>query len=126
MGLIFIEFFNMKKIMYIFSLATILIACESRTYEEISGSTSIVEKVTYNKDVKPLIDANCIVCHSAGGAASFQPWTSYTQVKNHIDNILDRIQRPVGDPQKMPQGGALSPSQINIFIKWKTDGLIEN
>ncbi|UMQ44085.1 hypothetical protein MKS83_10350 [Chryseobacterium sp. Y16C] len=116
----------MKKIMYIFSLATILIACESRTYEEISGSTPIVEKVTYNKDVKPLIDANCIVCHSAGGSASFQPWTSYTQVKNHIDNILDRIQRPVGDPQKMPQGGALSQSQINIFIKWKTDGLIEN
>ncbi|WP_228424315.1 hypothetical protein [Chryseobacterium geocarposphaerae] len=116
----------MKKIMYIFSLATILIACESRTYEEISGSTPIVEKVTYNKDVKPLIDANCIVCHSAGGSASFQPWTSYNQVKTHIDNILDRIQRPVGDPQKMPQGGALSPPQINIFIKWKTDGLIEN
>ncbi|WP_426279329.1 hypothetical protein ACN9MN_08930 [Chryseobacterium sp. S-02] len=116
----------MKKIMYIFSLAAILAACESRTYEEISEPTPVLKQVTYNKDVKPLIDANCIVCHSAGGAAAFQPWTSYTQVKNHIDDILDRIQKPVGDPQKMPQGGALSSSQINIFIQWKTDGLIEN
>ncbi|KIC62545.1 c-type cytochrome [Chryseobacterium taiwanense] len=116
----------MKKIAYLFSSAIILIACESRTYEEISASTPIVEKVTYTKDVKPIVDANCIVCHSAGGAASFQPWTSYTQVKNHIDNIINRIQKPVGDPQKMPQGGALSPSQISIFIQWKADGLIEN
>ncbi|WBV61847.1 hypothetical protein PFY12_06910 [Chryseobacterium camelliae] len=116
----------MKKIIYLFSSAVALVACESRTYEEISAPAPIPEKVTYAKDVKPLVDANCIVCHSPGGAASFQPWTSYTQVKTHIDNILDRIQRPVGDPQKMPQGGALSSSQINIFIKWKADGLVEN
>jgi len=116
----------MKKMMCIISLALVSIACESRTYEEISDKTPVVELVTYNKDVKPIIDANCIVCHSAGGAASFQPWTSYSQVKNNIDKIIDRIGRPVGDPQKMPQGGSLSPTQISIITKWKADGLTEN
>ncbi|WP_082632599.1 c-type cytochrome [Chryseobacterium sp. IHB B 17019] len=116
----------MRKLIYIFSSVVLLIACESRTYEEISDNTPIAEQVTYAKDVKPIIEANCIGCHSAGGPASFQPWTSYDQVKTHIDNILDRIQRPNGDPLKMPQGGSLSPSQINIFTKWKADGLIEN
>lgn len=116
----------MKRLIYIMSLATVLIACESRTYEEISDKTPIVELVTYNKDVKPIIEANCIICHSPGGAASFQPWTSYNQVKNNIDKIIDRINRPVGDPQKMPQGGSLSPSQITIITKWKADGLNEN
>lgn len=116
----------MKKLALILSLAVTVIACESRTYEEISDNTPIVEKVTYNKDVKPIVEANCIACHSPGGPASFQPWTSYNQVKTHIDNILDRIQRPNGDPDKMPQGGALSQTQINIFIKWKADGLVEN
>ncbi|MBB4807520.1 putative membrane protein [Chryseobacterium defluvii] len=116
----------MKKIAYISSLAIILIACESRTYEEISDNTPIVEEVNYTKDVKPIIEASCIMCHAPGGQASFQPWTSYDQVKTHIDNILDRIQRPNGDPLKMPQGGALSQSQINVFIKWKADGLKEN
>lgn len=116
----------MKKMMCIISLALVSIACESRTYEEISDKTPVAELVTYNKDVKPIIEANCIICHSPGGAASFQPWTSYNQVKNNIDNIINRISRPVGDPQKMPQGGSLSPSQIEIITKWKADGLTEN
>lgn len=112
--------------MCIISLALVSIACESRTYEEISDKTPVTELVTYNKDVKPIIEANCIICHSAGGAASFQPFTSYNQVKNNIDNIINRISRPIGDPQKMPQGGSLSPSQIKIITKWKADGLTEN
>jgi hypothetical protein len=116
----------MKKIAYIITSAVLFVACESRTYEEISDNTPIPEVVTYTKDVKPIVDNNCIVCHSPGGAASFQPWTSYDQVKGHIDDILDRIQRPAGDPLKMPKGGALSQPQINIFIKWKADGLNEN
>lgn len=116
----------MKKMMCIISLALVSIACESRTYEEISDKTPLAELVTYNKDVKPIIDTNCISCHAAGGSASFQPWTSYNQVKNNIDNIINRINRPIGDPQKMPQGGSLSPSQIEIITKWKADGLTEN
>ncbi|MGG5210823.1 hypothetical protein ACQWU4_18035 [Chryseobacterium sp. MIQD13] len=116
----------MKKIIYILAGLVFLISCESRTYEEISDNTPVIEQVKYAKDIKPIIDANCIACHSPGGSASFQPWTSYDQVKNNIDNILDRIQRSNGDPEKMPQGGSLSQTQINIFIKWKADGLAEN
>lgn len=121
-GLIFIEFFNMKKYIYIISTAAVFIACESRTYEEISDNTPITEEVTYNKDVKQIIDANCVSCHSPGA----QALTNYTEVKNNIDNIIDRISRPNGDPLKMPQGGSLSPTQINIITKWKADGLSEN
>lgn len=116
----------MKKMMCIISLALVSVACESRTYEEISDKTPVAELVTYNKDVKPIIDANCISCHSPTGSASFQPWTNYGQVKNNIDKIIDRIGRPIGDPQKMPQGGSLSPTQISIITKWKADGLTEN
>ncbi|WP_042720761.1 cytochrome c [Flavobacterium sp. B17] len=112
----------MKKYIYIISLAVLMVACESRTYEEISDTTPIAETVTYNKDVKAIIDANCVSCHSPGA----QALTNYTQVKNNIDNIIDRITRPNGDPLKMPQGGSLSPAQINIITKWKADGLTEN
>ncbi|SHF25040.1 hypothetical protein SAMN05443633_103360 [Chryseobacterium arachidis] len=108
--------------MYIISSAVLLIACESRTYEEISDKTPVAEQVTFNKDVKPIIDANCISCHSPGS----QALTDYGQVKNNIDNIINRISRPTGDPLKMPQGGSLSPTQINIITKWKADGLLEN
>ncbi|MET3538441.1 hypothetical protein [Chryseobacterium limigenitum] len=116
----------MKKILYILSSAALLVACESRTYEEISDNKPIAEIVKYTQDVKPIVDANCISCHSATGSAPYKPFTNYNEVKDNIEVILDRIQRQNGDYQKMPQGGSLSQSQINIFIKWKADGLIEN
>ncbi|NML58812.1 hypothetical protein [Chryseobacterium cheonjiense] len=112
----------MKKCIYIIATAAVLIACESRTYEEISDNTPVPETVTYNKDVKAIIDGNCVSCHSPGA----QALTNYTQVKNNIDNIINRISRPNGDPLKMPQSGSLSPAQINIITKWKADGLSEN
>ncbi|ATN06620.1 hypothetical protein CRN76_15000 [Chryseobacterium indologenes] len=125
MGLIFTEFFNMKKLVYllIISSTMTIIACESRTYEEISDNTPITVPVNYTADVKPIMDNSCMGCHGAG---AFKPFATYDQVKNNIDGILDRIQRPNGDPLKMPKGGSLSATQINIFIKWKADGLTEN
>lgn len=112
----------MKKLICILLFAAALTACESRTYEEISDNTPITQVVTYNKDVKPIIESNCISCHSPGP----QALTNYTQVKSNVNNIIDRISRANGDPQKMPQGGSLSPAQINIITKWKADGLPEN
>lgn len=116
----------MKKLVYIIATTALLISCESRTYEEISDHTPIPQQVKYTADIKPIIDANCIICHSANGPAAYKPFTNYDLVKASIDDILNRIQRPNGDPEKMPQGGSLSQSQINLFIKWKADGLTEN
>ncbi|RTZ49943.1 hypothetical protein EJ377_07380 [Chryseobacterium arthrosphaerae] len=125
MGLIFIESFNMKKLVYLLSLSSMIIlnSCDSRTYEEISDNTPIVLPVKYTADIKPIIDNNCIGCHSTDGF--IKPLATYDQVKANIDGILDRIQRPNGDPEKMPKGGSLSATQINTFIKWKADGLVK-
>ncbi|MGH1519784.1 c-type cytochrome [Chryseobacterium sp. JK1] len=115
----------MKKLtlLLVAAAATLLVACESRTYEEISDNTPITLPANYTADIKPIMDNNCASCHSA---TSFKPLVTYDQVKNNIDGILDRIQRANGVPGKMPQGGSLSSAQINIFIKWKADGLTEN
>lgn len=102
-----------------------LMSCETKTYEDISDNTPITETVTYNKNIKTIIDNNCVVCHSPTGSNPYFPLTDYTGVKNSIDNILDRIQRANGDPLKMPQGGTLSQDNINMIVKWKADGLLE-
>lgn len=116
----------MKKIVYIIAAVGCLVSCESRTYEEISDNTPITEPVRYDIDIKPIIESRCMGCHSPGGPASFRPLRNYDEVKTNIDNIINRIQRPSGDPLRMPPGGSLSQSQINFFTQWKTDGLIEN
>lgn len=104
-------------------MVSLAISCESRTYEEISDNTPVAATVKYTANIKPIMDANCLSCHDA---TSFKPLTNYSQVKANIDQIIDRIQRPNGDPQKMPQGSSLSQIQISTIVKWKTDGLLEN
>lgn len=132
MGLIFTGFFkkNIMKNTIKLSLAIFgflaMTSCETKTFEDISENTPIPENVTYEKDVKTIIQNNCVVCHSPNGSQPYFPLTDYTAAKNAIDNILDRIQRANGDPLKMPQGGTLSPDHINIIKKWKADGLLEN
>lgn len=115
----------MKNLTYtgLFFIVASAVSCETRTYDEISGATPLPVTVKFIQDIKPIIDNNCTVCHSPNGASGFFPLTDYTLVKNAVDDILDRIQRPAGDPQKMPQGGSLSPTQIELIKKWKTDGL---
>lgn len=103
-----------------------VMSCETKTFEDISENAPVPEIVTYNKDVKAIIQNNCVVCHSPTGANPYYPLTDYTLVKNAVDNILDRVQRANGDPQKMPQGGTLSLNDINLIKKWKADGLLEN
>ncbi|MEG2079753.1 hypothetical protein SAMN05421796_10414 [Chryseobacterium piscicola] len=112
----------MKKIIYIVCLVIFITSCESRTYEEISDNTPITNGVKYESDLKPIIESSCINCHSASG---FKPLNNYNQVKANIDIIINRIQKPNGDPLRMPLGGSLSSNQINLFVKWKTDGLVE-
>ena len=115
----------MKKL-FIFLLPTIfLIFFESRTYEEISDQTPLNATITYVNDVKPIIDANCVTCHAPGGSASYQILTNYNEVKMQIDEIINRIEKPIGDPLKMPQGSALPKQQIEIIKKWKADGLLQ-
>ncbi|MEC5157944.1 c-type cytochrome [Chryseobacterium sp. MP_3.2] len=115
----------MKKLIIILLSTFYLFSCESRTYEEISDQTPLNATIKYVDDVKPIIDANCIICHAPGGSGSFQILTNYNEVKMSIDEIINRIQKPIGDPLKMPQGSTLPPQQIEIIKKWKTDGLLQ-
>lgn len=116
----------MRKLVYIIGLVGLLVSCESRTYGEISDNTPAPEVVRYETNIKPIIENRCMGCHSVGGPASFRPLTNYIEVRTHIDNIINRIQRPSGDPLRMPPSGSLSQSQIDFFIQWKANGFIEN
>ncbi|UTN03736.1 cytochrome c [Flavobacterium bizetiae] len=84
--------------------------------------------ITYTKNVKSIIDANCIGCHQNGRSASFKPLTTYAEVKAAVENagLLNRIQLQNGQQGIMPQGGRMSQTNIDLIVKWNTDGLKEN
>lgn len=118
----------MKKILALFVLATIFISCDSSTYEELEEPTVIDGPVTYANTAKAIIDANCVRCHSPGGASAFRPLTTYLEVKDAVQNtnLLDRIQRQNGEPGQMPQTGRMAQDKINLLLRWRADGLLEN
>lgn len=109
-------------------LAMALFSCDSHTYEEISEEIVIEGDVTYNANVKSIIDANCVSCHSNGNVAAFRLLTNYNEVKNAVENggLLERIQLQDAEPGVMPQTGRMSQAKIDVILQWNQDGLLEN
>ncbi|WP_428224047.1 cytochrome c [Flavobacterium sp.] len=117
----------MKKYLYLTSILFTVCACDSTTYESLENNTEVVGKVTYTKEVKTIIDANCVGCHSSSGTASFAPLQTYEQLKEYTQNgdLLTRIQKQNGEAGLMPKGGRMAQQKIDLLLKWNTDGLLE-
>ena len=104
-----------------------LFSCSNDSESDLTIPTPILVK--YTSDVRPIIQANCIPCHTdppVNGAP--MRLTTYDDVKYAINNrgLLDRISRPQGAPGMMPNGGTRLPqSSIDLITKWKTDGFVE-
>lgn len=124
----------MKKTIALMILLAVFTSCsDSDTVQEIEtptnpNPTNPTTAISYSKDVKSIIDANCISCHSSGRSAAFRPLTTYAEVKTAVENagLLNRIQLQSGQQGLMPQGGRMSQANIDLIVKWNTDGLKEN
>jgi uncharacterized membrane protein len=107
---------------------TLFLSC---TTDSISDLTVIetIDEVSYQRDVKPLIDSKCNNCH--GNPPTFGAPTSYTtyeNVRNAVLNqgLIDRITRPENTSGAMPLGGPrLSQNEINIIIQWSEEGFAQ-
>lgn len=104
------------------------LGCTAASEEDLVNATPIPETITYNEDVKSIIDNNCIICHSnppQNGAP--MPLISYENVKDAVQNrnLIGRISSE--DPAfLMPFGGPRLPQNlIDIIIQWNEDGLIK-
>lgn len=107
---------------------TLFLSC---TTDSISDLTVIetIDEVSYQRDVKPLIDSKCNNCH--GNPPTFGAPTSYTtyeNVRNAVLNqgLIDRITRPENTSGAMPFGGPRLPqNQINLIVQWSEEGFAE-
>lgn len=129
----------MKKLIALAILLITLVSCsDSDTYQDIEtqpetgnpdpGTPTDPVATTYAKNVKSIIDGNCIGCHQTGRSAGFRPLTTYAEVKAAVENagLLNRIQLQTGQQGIMPQAGRMSQANIDVIVKWNTDGLKEN
>ncbi|UAB82390.1 hypothetical protein INR76_06420 [Marixanthomonas sp. SCSIO 43207] len=109
-------------------LTILLFGCTTVSQDDLIVSSPILEVVTYNKNIEPIIHNNCIICHSnppENGAP--MPLMNYENVKEAIQNrnLLSRISSE--DPALlMPPGGPKLPQNlVELIVKWKEGGLIK-
>jgi hypothetical protein len=112
----------MRKLLFFLTVATttlLLTQCKS------TKPVAALAKLTYEKDIQPLMSANCSPCHfPERGKVKFL--NTYTAVSSSIDDIVTRIQLHPGEKGFMPfKRARLSDSTINVFKQWKADGLLE-
>ena len=77
---------------------------------------------SFSECVKPIIDNNCVSCHSYGGAAEFLWLTDYNFIIE-ADNIYDIVN---SINTSMPKGGLMPQKNINVIEKWFENGASNN
>ena len=77
---------------------------------------------TFLECVKPIIDNNCVSCHSYGGDAGDILLTDYNLIIE-ADNMYDIIN---SINNTMPKGGLMPQKNINVIEKWFENGAENN
>lgn len=103
-------------------LGTVIVFTQCRS----SRAAKAGKKLSYAADVQPLIATKCTPCHIPDKGGKVEALNNYTAVKDHIDEILRRIQLNPGEKGYMPmKKPKLSDSAIAVFKQWKSTGLAE-
>ena len=87
-----------RKIFYTL-IVSIFFNCESDSLDEADNLLPDEDLiVSYSSEIASIMSVNCISCHSSPpvNGARF-PLTTYTEVKEGIDLVLNRIQRKDAD-----------------------------
>lgn len=81
--------------------------------------------VSYNTDIKPIIDANCISCHAPGGEQESSPILNYEDLKKYTGN-RDLVNRTNGTNSLMPPSGKMNSCNVALIEAWVNQGALNN
>ena len=108
--------------------AALVLGCALAT---AAGCARDLPKPTFNKDIAPIVYANCAACHRPAGAAPFSLLT-YADVSSRAENVAHQtLSRHM--PPWLPERGEfpivgdrrLSPEQIDVIQRWVKEGRAE-
>ena len=119
----------MKKLLLCLPVFTLLLSCSNDSKDDLKSTENIPTEstITYEGTIKKIVTENCISCHGSFAPSGGLSLTNYSQVKDAIKNngLLDRINKPEGDPLLMPEKNKLTNEQLESFSKWNNNGLLE-
>lgn len=114
----------MKKVkiyLIIIGFGILFVSCDSRTTQDLEGE---ITNPTYAKNIKPIIDAKCVRCHSQTGQQEFPDLDTYQNVKwaqdgTNTDKLLCSLKGAYCTDDRMPKSDApLSNGSIKTIENW--------
>src|SRR5262245_39668064 len=102
-----------------------------RSFSNQAEAGRLPQQITFNKQIAPILFANCAACHHAGGAAPFG-LIEYQEVKKRARQIV-AVTGSRYMPPWLPEPGygefadarRLSDEQIGTIRQWVEQGMIE-
>ena len=111
----------MKNLTYLFLAISValLVACSNDSEDDLTDPINSSDPISYNGDVKVIIDNNCISCHGnpvSNGAP--MPLTSFAEVVDAVNN-RGLIGRMDSNTNTMPPSGKLPQTIVDIVKQWE-------
>ncbi|WP_035669521.1 hypothetical protein [Flavobacterium sp. 83] len=116
---------KIKLTLVILPFAIVLMNCNST--KKGTEYTAVQKELSYNKDIKPIIETSCTPCHIPPQGRK-EPLENYIHVKENIGAIIDRVKLPQEDRKFMPPRNkkpALNDSLIAVLVKWQQQNMPE-
>jgi uncharacterized membrane protein len=110
--------FKFRKLLVLLAFSLMFASCLTNVDEEIQLDPC--SEITFNINVKPIIDNNCTVCHSTAGA-QFPNLETYEGVKANASKIKSEV-----ETLSMPIGGSLTTDEIQAISCWVEAGALNN
>ena len=111
-----------------FAMIVLMLACTRRTAVTESPPTVDTPYVTYS-DIQPILLRSCEPCHFPEREGKVLPLDTYRSVKNHLAEMIKRVELPVDADGYMPfksKRQALSPGEIDSLRYWARSGYPES
>ena len=120
----------MKYAFAFISFTLLLWNCTARNEEDQYGTDDPCETaaVSYSQDVSVILSANCTSCHNDSNPTAGLSLEGHTNASTSAlgGALMNRVQRPNGDPLLMPPSGQLSECDQAKLRKWVNEGALDN
>ena len=127
----------MKKLFQFLMMVSISLMLLSCDYDQLPEESNLPVNVSFQTDIQPIFDQNCISCHNGTIELDFRTGNSYNALMSlpeesiipgdADDSELIEMLKQNGDTDNpMPPSGPMPIAKINLFISWINEGALNN
>lgn len=106
-------------------------------YDQLPEESNLPVNVSFQTDIQPIFDQNCISCHDGIEALDLRTGNSYNAlmslpeesiIPGYADDseLIEMLKQNGDTDNPMPPSGPMPIAKINLFISWINEGALNN